>query len=69
MRIFFPDIYFIVGQMIDFSVVFVPLTQEADDGVEKQDEEQEENEQLFATHFKLRSPNFKWRWKSFLFTS
>ena len=36
--------------MVDFSVVFVPLREEADDGVEEEDEEQRQDEHLLHTH-------------------
>ena len=43
-------INFIIGQIINFSVILVPLCQEADDGIHQQDEEQAEDEELLDAH-------------------
>ena len=40
--------------MVDFSVVLVPLREEADDGVEEEDEEQGQDEHLLHTHVESR---------------
>ena len=40
--------------MINFSVILVPLCQEADDGVHQQDEEQAEDEELLDAHLEWR---------------
>ena len=36
--------------MVDISVVFTPVREEADDGVEEEQEDEEENEDLLRTH-------------------
>lgn len=48
--------------MVDFSVVFVPLREEADDGVEEQDEEQGQDEHLLHTHVESRGGDGEGRW-------
>ena len=40
----------IVREMVDISVVFTPVREEADDGVEEEQEDEEENEDLLGTH-------------------
>ena len=48
--------------MVDFSVVLVPLREEADDGVEEEDEEQGQDEHLLHTHVKSRGGDSEGRW-------
>ena len=45
----FLNINFIVWKVIYFSVVFVPLTQEADHGVEEEQEEQDQDEDFLGS--------------------
>ena len=45
----FLNINFIERYVINFSVIFVPLCQEADDGVQQEDEEEAEDEDLLDT--------------------
>ena len=44
----FLNINFVVWKVIDFSVVFVPLAQEADHGVEEEQEEEDQDEDLLG---------------------
>ena len=48
--------------MVDFSVVFVPLREEADDGVEEEDEEHGQDEHLLYTHVESRGGDGVGRW-------
>ena len=45
----FLNINFIVWKVIYFSVVFVPLVQEADDGVEEKEEEKDQDEDFLGS--------------------
>ena len=48
--------------MVDFSVVLVPLREEADDGVEEEDEEQRQDEHLLHTHVESGGGDGEGRW-------
>ena len=48
--------------MVDFSVVLVPLREEADDGVEEEDKEQGQDEHLLHTHVEGGGGDGEGRW-------
>ena len=48
--------------MVDFSVVLVPLREEADDGVEEEDEEQGQDEHLLHAHVEGGGGDGEGRW-------
>ena len=50
----FFNINFIVRKMVDFSVVLVPLSEEADDRVEEEEEEEDQDEDLLGSDLYLR---------------
>ena len=46
------------GQVVDVPVVLVPRLEEGDHAVEQQEEEEDQNESLFATHGHLFGQKF-----------